>query len=130
METMPQAPSKAALWTGRILSAVPVLMLLLSAVMKFLKPPQVVDGFNRMGLPFSLVTGLGVLELLCTVTYLIPATSVLGAILLTGYMGGAVLASLRIGDPSYFGAIAVGIMLWGGLYLRTPRLRTLIPLRR
>jgi hypothetical protein len=130
MEMLPQIPSKAALWTGRILSTVPVLLLLMSAVMKFLKPPQVIDGFTRMGIPLGQITGLGILELLCTVVYLLPATSVLGAILLTGYMGGAVLTSVRVGDPSYFGAVAVGILLWGGLYLRDPRLRVLIPLRR
>jgi hypothetical protein len=127
--TQPAAVSKKMLWTGRIMSAVPVLMLLMSAVMKFAKPPPVVESFAHLGLPGSLSLGLGMLELACTVVYLIPQTAVLGAILLTGYLGGATVTTLRVGDP-FFAPIIFGVLLWGGLFLRDPRLRSLIPLRR
>jgi hypothetical protein len=110
------------------MSALPVLMLLLSAAMKFAKPPPVVEGLKHLGLAESIVFGLGVLELGCTLLYIIPRTSVLGAILLTGYLGGAVLAHLRVGDP-FFGPVIFGVLIWSGLFLRDPRLRALIPLR-
>jgi hypothetical protein len=130
METAPQPPvSKKMLWTGYIMSAIPVVMLLMSAVMKFVKPQPVLDGFVHLGFPIGMVDGLGVLELLCTVVYLVPSTSVLGAILATGYLGGATVTTLRVGD-AYFMPVVLGILLWGGLYLREPRLRGLIPLRR
>jgi uncharacterized membrane protein YphA (DoxX/SURF4 family) len=110
------------------MSALPVLLLVFSAIMKFMKPPEVVDSFNHLGLPINLAFALGVLELGCTVVYLIPRTSVLGAILLTGYLGGATLTTLRVGD-SYLMTVMVGVLIWGGLFLREPRLRALIPLR-
>jgi hypothetical protein len=116
-------------WAGRIASAVPVLMLVMSAVMKFAKPPSVIEGFAHLGLPVTLAFGLGVLELACTAIYLIPRTAVLGAILLTGYLGGAVVTHLRVGDP-FIGPIIFGLLIWAGLFLREPRLRSLIPLRR
>ncbi|MHC1763056.1 MAG: DoxX family protein [Verrucomicrobiia bacterium] len=120
--------SRKTLWIGRIISAVPVVMLLLSAAVKFAKPPSVVEGFAHLGLPERLALDLGVLELLCTVLYVFPRTAVLGAILLTGYLGGAILAHLRVGD-AFIGPIAFGVMVWAGLFLRDTRLRTLIPLR-
>ncbi len=130
MET-PKAPpvSRKMFWVGCVLSAIPVLMLAMSAVMKFMKPQPVVDGFAHLGIPLSMVVGLGVLELLCTVVYLIPATSILGAILVTGYLGGATLATLRAGD-AYWGPVVLGVLAWAGLYLREPRLGALIPVRR
>jgi hypothetical protein len=97
------------------MSALPVLMLLFSAVMKFVKPPSMAEGLKHLGLPESIVFGLGVLELGCTLLYIIPRTAVLGAILLTGYLGGAVLAHLRVGD-AYFGPVIFGVLLWGGLF--------------
>ena len=121
--------SKKALWTGYIMSAIPVLMLLFSAIMKFAKPPPVLEGFKHLGLPENWAFGLGILELGCTLLYLIPSTSVLGAILLTGYLGGAVLAHLRVGDQ-FVGPVIFGVLIWGGLFMRDPRLRALIPLRR
>lgn len=126
----PQAPraSRAALWTGRILSALPIPLLLMSAVMKFIRPPQVVEGFAHLGLPERLAVPLGVLELICTALYIIPQTSVLGAILLTGYLGGALCTHLRVGDPFIMPAV-IGMVLWFGLYLRDTRLRTLVPIR-
>lgn len=121
--------SKKILWVSYILSALPVLMLLMSAIMKLVKPAFVVEGFVHLGFAESLALGLGILELTCTILYLIPRTSVLGVILLTGYLGGAVVTHLRVGEP-YFMPILLGVVLWGGLYLRDPRLRELIPLRR
>jgi hypothetical protein len=120
--------SKKVLWAGYIMSALPVLMLLFSAAMKFAKPPFAMEGFKHLAVPESLVLGLGVLELGCTLLYIIPRTSVLGAILLTGYLGGAVLAHLRVGD-AFFGPVIFGVLVWGGLFLRDPRLRALIPFR-
>ena len=125
----PAAASKRLLWVGRVLSALPVLMLVMSATMKFMKPAPVVEGFTHLGIPDRLALGLGVLELACTVIYLIPRTAVLGAILLTGYLGGAILTHLRVGDPVIMPAV-LGVLVWGGLFLREPRLRELIPLRR
>jgi hypothetical protein len=127
--TNPSAPvSKKMLWAGRVMSALPVAMLLMSAVMKFMKPAPVVEGFSHLGLPETLALPLGVLEFACTVVYLIPRTSILGAILLTGYLGGATLATLRVGD-AFFAPVIFGVLVWGGLFLRDPRLRALIPLR-
>jgi hypothetical protein len=127
--TNPSAPvSKKALWAGRVMSTLPVLMLLFSAAMKFAKTPKVVDGMAFFGIPESLLLGLGILELACTIIYIIPRTAVLGAILLTGYLGGAILTHLRVGD-NFITPIVFGVFIWGGLYLRDPRIRALIPLR-
>jgi uncharacterized membrane protein YphA (DoxX/SURF4 family) len=127
--TNPPAPvSKKMLWSGRVMSALPVLMLLFSAVMKFVKPPGFAEGMTKLGIPESLATGLGILELVCVIFYVIPRTAVLGAILLTGYLGGAILTHLRVGDP-FIGPIVFGAFIWGGLFLRDPRIRALIPLR-
>ena len=120
--------SKGALWTGRVLSALPVPLLLFSAYSKFAKPPEMSEGFTHLGWDMNLAFALGVVELVCTVLYAIPQTAVLGAILLTGYMGGAIATHVRIGDPFYMQA-ALGVVLWLGLYLRDARLRALIPLR-
>lgn len=126
----PSAPniSPAALWTGRIMSILPCLMLLFSAGMKLAGPPQMADGFKHLGIPLDQAFGLGVLELSCTVIYLVPRTSVIGAILLTGYLGGAIQSHLRVGDP-YYTQVILGVLLWGGLWLRDPRLRALLPLK-
>lgn len=127
---MSHAPaSKQQLWVGWALSVAPSLLLLMSAVMKLAKPAPVVQGFAHMGLSEALILPIGVLEVVCTVAYLIPRTAVLGAILLTGYMGGAILTHLRVGDP-YWVQILVGMAVWGGLYLRDMRVRELLPLRR
>jgi uncharacterized membrane protein YphA (DoxX/SURF4 family) len=126
-ESATNAVSKKALWAGRIISALPVLMLLLSGVMKLLKPAPVVQEFGRLGYPEKLTIVLGIIELSCTVIYVIPQTAVLGAILLTAYLGGATATHVRIGDP-FFIPIVLGILIWLGLYLRDPRLRPLMPL--
>ncbi len=122
--------SKTMLWTGRIMSAVPVLLTLFGAVMKVAKVAAAVEGMTRAGIPERLVAPIGVLELICVATYVIPRTSMLGAILLTGLLGGATVTTLRIGDPTWPMPVVLGMMAWGGLYLRDVRLRALIPLRR
>jgi hypothetical protein len=103
-------------------------MLLFSGTLKLIKPAPVVEEFARLGYPESLVLGIGLLELACTAVYVIPRTSILGAILLTAYLGGATATHVRIGDP-FFSPIVVGVLVWGGLFLRDDRLRALIPLR-
>lgn len=119
--------SKKALWTGRIMSTLPVLMLVMSGVMKIARTAEVVKGFADW--PAGSAVTLGILELACTLVYVVPRTAVLGAILLTGYLGGATAVSVRIGAP-FILPVAFGVLVWGGLYLRDPRLRTLIPLTR
>src|SRR4029453_9035248 len=99
-----------------------------SASFKFIDGPQVTEGFVHLGLPERIMKPLGVLELTCVVVYLIPATSVVGAILLTGYIGGAICTHWRVGDPFYV-QILTGILIWLGLYLREDRLKPLMPLR-
>jgi DoxX-like family len=120
--------SKKLLWAGWIASALPVLMLIVSGVMKLVKPAPLVEGLARFGYSDSLALGIGIVELACTVIYLIPRTSVLGAILLTGYLGGATATHVRIGDP-FFVPIVLGVLVWAGLLLREERLRALLPLR-
>jgi len=127
MESTPSL-SKPVLWTSYLMSAVPVLMLLFSAVMKLAHPPQLDEGFTHLGVPIKLALALGILELACTILYAIPRTAVLGAILLTGYLGGAMITHIRIGEPFIVQSL-FGVILWGGLYLRDPRIRALIPLR-
>jgi uncharacterized membrane protein YphA (DoxX/SURF4 family) len=129
MENSTVSPvSKAALRTGWVLSILPCLLLLFSGAMKIIHPPQLDEGFIKMGIPVSLALGLGLLEVACTIIYLIPRTAVLGAILLTGYMGGAILTHLRIGE-GFVPHVFFGVALWGGLWLREVRLRALLPLR-
>lgn len=120
--------SKKALWTGYILSALPVLLLLMSGVMKVMRAGPVVEGFTKFGFANSLIVPIGILELTCTVIYLIPRTSVLGAILLTGYLGGATVTNLRADQPVLIPVLA-GVLVWGGLFMRDLRIRALIPWR-
>ena len=126
MENPAPTPSKTALWTGRVMTTLPVLLLLFSAGMKLAGPPDLAKGFAHLGIPLNHALGLGLLELTCAIIYVIPCTSVFGAVLLTGYLGGAIQAHVRVGDP-YFMQIILGVVLWGGLYLRDPRLRALLP---
>ena len=128
-DTQPASSSKRILWTGRILSAIPVLMLLMSGSMKLVKPPAVVEGMTKLGWPDGYALGLGILEISCVVVYLIPRTSILGAILVTGFLGGATATHVRIGDPSFVGPVLLGVLAWLGIYLREGRLRPLVPLR-
>jgi hypothetical protein len=122
------AASGKVLWTGRVISILASLVFGMSAVMKLIGGPEVTQGMAHLGLPESLILPLAILEITCVVIYLIPATSVLGAVLLTGYIGGAICTHLRVGDP-FFVQIALGIFVWLGLYLRENRLKGLIPLR-
>ena len=115
-------------WTGRGLSLLVVLLFALSASMKFRVQPEVSQSVDGLGIPPSLLTTLGVLESVCVFLYLIPVTSVLGAILLTGYLGGAIFAHWRLGESILVQA-GLGVVLWLGLYLREPRLWRLIPFR-
>lgn len=122
--------SKGALWGGRIMSWLPALFLLLDGIMKLFKPAVVVETTVKLGYPEGVILPLGIVLTICTVLYLLPRTAVLGAILLTGYLGGAVATHVRVGEglfPISF-PIIFGILLWGGLYLRYDRLRKLIPL--
>lgn len=123
-------PSKPMLWTGRVLSALPVLAMLMSAVMKFMRTPQVLEGFvGKFGYPQSTLLPIAVVELISVVLYVVPQTSVLGAVLVTGYLGGAVATHVRVVD-AFLPPLLLGIVAWAGLYLREPRLRALLPLRR
>ena len=125
--------SKKGVWIGRVLSGLVVLFLIPDAIIKFIRPAPVVDAFAHLGLPLSLANTLGILLLVCTAVYVFPGTSVLGAILLTGYLGGAVATHLRAGDPLFSHVLFptyLGVLLWLGLYLRDDRLRRLIPLRK
>ena len=106
--------SKKMFWAGWIMSAPPVLLLLFSASMKLLQLPAAMTGFAHLGYPEHVAFPLGIVELTCTVLYLVPRTSVLGAILLTGYLGGATATHLRIGEPFHM-AVLLGMLLWGGL---------------
>ena len=128
-ETVPV--SKSALWAGRIISGLPILFLLVDGVMKLFKPAPVVAATLQLGYPESAIVGIGIVLLACAVLYVIPRTSIPGAILLTGYLGGAVATHVRVRAglfPILF-PVFFGVLLWGGLYLRDSRLRALIPLR-
>jgi hypothetical protein len=129
------APAKSRLLTGRILSTLTVLFLIMDIVFKFIRPipPQVMQSMTQLGFQPSLLTAIGILLAICTLLYVIRATSVLGAVLLTGYLGGAISVQMRVGNP-LFGYILfpvyVGVLMWAGLYLREPRLLALLPLRK
>jgi uncharacterized membrane protein YphA (DoxX/SURF4 family) len=124
--------SKKALWTGRILSGLVVAFLLFDAGIHLLKPAPVVQAFEKLHLPLYLAVVLGIIELVCILLYVLPRTCILGAILLTGYLGGAIATQLPVSN-SLFGEILfpvyVGVFVWGGIYLRDDRLRALIPWR-
>ena len=124
---MSAQPSNLQLWSGRILTGLPVLMLVFSAAMKLKGGPELEQGFNHLGLPVSLAMPLGILELGVTALYLLPRTAVLGAILVTGYLGGAMTAHVRIHE-AWFIQFLLGVMIWGGLYFRDSRIRGLIPM--
>lgn len=128
LKTETAAVSKKMIWTGWVLSALPILLLLASAVMKLMKLPGVLQGFAHYGYPETQIAGLGVLELVCTVIYAIPRTTFLGAILVTGYLGGATATNIRIGDPSWAATVLLGVLVWAGLYARYRTVRSVLPL--
>jgi hypothetical protein len=120
--------SKTMLWVGRVISALMIVFMLFDAGIKILKLPAAVEGTVRLGYPASTVQPVGVIALVCVLLYAIPRTSVLGAILLTGYLGGATATQVRVQDAWYIFPPVLGALIWAGLYLRDERLRTLIPL--
>ena len=124
--------SKGMLWSGRVLSGLMALMFVFDGLGHLMKPAPVVEAFARLGYPLSTSVGIGVLLLVCTAIYVTPRTSILGAILLTGYLGGAVATHLRAGSSLFemvFPVIA-GVLIWAGIFVRDAGLRELIPLRR
>jgi len=121
--------SGKVVWVGRVISGLASLVFLFSAFMKLKGGPELAQGMAHLGLPDRMVMPLTILEISCVVVYLIPQTAVLGAILLAGYIGGAICTHWRVGDP-FFVQIVLGIVVWLGLYLREPRLLALIPLRK
>jgi DoxX-like family len=133
VESVPQA--RFPVWSGRVLSGLVILFLLFDGAIKLVPWPVVTETMDRMGYGSSetLARALGAITIACTVLYAIPPTSILGAILLTGYLGGAIASHVRIGSPLFsyvlFG-LYLGVMLWGGLWLRDRNLRSLLPFRR
>jgi hypothetical protein len=121
--------STTGLWTGRILSALVVLFLLFDSGVKVMKLAVAVQGTIQLGYPAEVVFPIGIALLLCTILYVIPRTSVLGATLLTGYLGGATASTVRIQSPWFLFLVGFGALVWLGLYLRENRLRALVPLR-
>lgn len=131
MSETPTAPvSRGMLWGGRVFSGLAVFGLVMSAVMKLIKTP-VLEEFVRFGYPESTIIPIGVVELIAVLVYAFPKTAVLGAVLCTGYLGGAVATHVRISDPvhEYVGPIILGAFIWLGLVLRDPKLRSLLPIR-
>jgi hypothetical protein len=126
------AASKGKLWTGRALSVLAILFMLFDAVGKFVMPPQVVEAFARLGFPVALGASIGTLLLVSTIIYAVPRTAVLGAVLLTGYLGGAVAIQMRAGSPTFETVFPVlfGVVAWAGVYLRDCKLRAVFPVRR
>ena len=132
--TTQNAPiSKRRLWTGRAMSTLAALFLFVDGVMKLVKPAPVVEATIQLGYPENVILGIGVVLLVCVLLYVIPNTSILGAILLTGYLGGAIATHVRVGNPLFSHTlfpVYIALLIWGGLFLREDRLRALIPLRR
>ena len=120
--------SRKMVWAGRVISALAVFPFIPSAVMKFTRPPAVIEGMAHLQLPETMILPLAILELSCVIVYLIPRVSVIGAILLTGYLGGAMLTHWRVGEPPLL-HIVIGVLVWLGLWLREPRLRARLPQR-
>jgi hypothetical protein len=131
--TMGSAPptGRWMAWTGRVLSVLPVLVMVFGASTKLTHAPQFTERWTgTLGYPESTATAIGLLELACVLLYVVPRTAFLGAVLITGYLGGAVATHVRIGDPGYVTPFVLGVVAWAGLYLRDARLRALRPLRR
>lgn len=125
--------SSAALWAGRVASGLCTLFLAVDGAAKLARPAPVVQGTLELGYPESVIVPLGVVLLACVALYAIPQTAVLGAILLTGYLGGAIATHVRVGNPLFTHVlfpVYLALLVWGGLYLRDERLRALLPLRR
>ncbi len=133
MDTNTPSISRRARWAGYVMSGLVVLFLLFDSVIKLVKLPIAVEGTMQLGYPEDTVVGIGVVLLLCLVVYLIPRTAIFGAILLTGYLGGPIATHVRVGSPLFSHVlfpIYVALLVWGGVFLRCPRLRALIPVQR
>ena len=130
--TEPATSSRALVWTGRALSGLGAAFMLLDGVMKLFKPAFVVEATTKLGYAENVIVPLGIVLTVCTLLYLIPQTAVLGAMFLTGYLGGAVASHVRAGDGAFPIAFPIifAAIIWGGLLLREPRLRALVPWRR
>lgn len=124
--------SKGMLWTGRILSGLMALLFVFDGVGHLMKPTPVVEAFARLGYPLSASVGIGLLALVCTAIYVTPRTSIFGAILMTGYLGGAVSTHVRAGSTLFetIFPVILGTLMWAGIYVRDAQLRKLLPLRR
>lgn len=125
--------SKKRLWVGRIITILPALFLVFDAVMKIVNITPVVEAMTKLGFPTNLAPTLGIITLVCVALYLFPRTAVLGAILLTGFLGGAVATHVRVGDPLFSHILFpayIGILIWVGLFLRDTRVAKLIPIRK
>ena len=121
--------SKGARWTGYVMSALPVLLMIFSGITKLVQPASMAQDFAKMGLSHGVIFNIGIAELACAILYVIPCTSILGAILATGYLGGATYSMVSGGGFGFLFPVIVGVLYWGGLFLRDPRIRALIPLR-
>lgn len=128
--TQTAAVSKGSIWAGRTISALVVMYLLFDSAIRVMKLDAAVGGAVRLGYPESLIVPIGIIELVCIVVYVIPRSSVLGAILLTGYLGGATAVILRLENLWSLLPIGLGVLVWGGLFLRDDRVRAIIPLRK
>jgi hypothetical protein len=124
-----QKPSKGTVWAVRILAVLVIIPFTMSAVMKLMHAPAAVQGFAHMGIPEGAILPLGIVELACLILYLIPRTVVLGTFLLTGYLGGAVLANI-INRSDFIHALVIGLLVWAGAYLRVPEVQALLPFRK
>jgi len=136
METINVQPTalsgKGALWTGRIITGIIVLFLLVDALMKVVESKPAMEGSVQLGWPEAAVQPIGIVLLLATILYVIPRTSILGAIVLTGYLGGATSIMVRAMQPGhpYLFPVVFGVLVWAGLFLRDEKIRALIPLRK
>ena len=125
-----KAKSNKMNWTGRVLSGVTGVFMLTSGInLAFVRSADVLKGFAQFGYPDYTILLIGIAALVGSVLYLVPRTAVLGAIVLTGYLGGAVATHVRVSDPTFVAPLIVGILIWVGLFLRDERLRALLPLR-
>ena len=131
MQSNTETVSKPALWIGRVISALAILFLAFDSVIKIMQLPQAVEPTTKLGYAASVLPGIGILELACLILYVIPRTAVLGAILLTGYLGGAIATHVRAGSDTFsvIFPVIIGALLWGGLFLRNRQLRALVHLQ-
>ncbi len=129
---MKNTVSKTKLWTSYVVSGLVILFMLMDSIMKFVKPPEVIEGTLALGYAEQHLPIIGTLGLISTLLYIFPRTTIIGAILLTGYFGGAVATHLRLNNPLFthvLFTVYFGILIWGGLWLRNSKLREMFPLR-